>query len=76
MHLFFYQLSNALQLFHNVTERHKGMVKARHPFLSFFIKLEKFRDCFDTLKEKKKQLLDYEITISLTISLKIFDVIY
>lgn len=48
---------------HNDTERYKEMRKARHPFLSFFIKLEKDRDCFDILKEKKKQILGHETSI-------------
>lgn len=63
MHSFFYQFNDTEQLFHNDTERHKGMRRAQQSFLSFFIKLGKARDCFEIVKEKKKQLLDYETTI-------------
>lgn len=62
MHSFFYQFNDTEQLFCNGTERHKRMGKAEQPFLSFFIKLGKARDCFEILKERKKQLLDYETT--------------
>lgn len=53
----------------------KKMRKAQHPFLPFFIKLEKAVDSFDILKEKKKQLNGYEISNKLKISLTIFNVI-